>query len=92
MEFEWDPRKAAENVRKHRVSFKEASTVFGDVLSTTVLDPDHSSEEHRYITVGRSGRDRLLIVAHVDRGKRIRIISARKLTASERKAYEECQA
>ena len=90
MEFEWDPRKAAESVRKHRVSFKEASTVFGDVLSTTVLDPDHFSEEHRYITVGRSGRG-LLMVAHVDRGKRIRIISVRKLTASERRAYEESQ-
>ncbi len=89
MEFEWDPRKAAENLRKHKVSFREAATVFGDFLSTTASDPDHSADERRYITVGLSDRGRLLMVAHAERGERIRIISARRLTDSERRAYEE---
>jgi len=91
MEFEWDERKAAENLRKHRVSFGEATTVFADVFSRTVMDPDHSTGESRYITVGQSERHRLLIVSHAERGERMRIISARKLTRSERKAYEETQ-
>ncbi len=91
MEFEWHPSKAAENLRKHRVSFHEAATVFGDFLGTTAADPDHSVDEHRYITVGLSNRGRLLMVAHAERGDRIRIISARTLTQSERSAYEETQ-
>jgi uncharacterized DUF497 family protein len=91
MEFEWDPSKAAENVRKHKVSFNEAATVFGDFLGTTASDPDHSAGEHRYITVGLSNRGRLLMVAHVERRERIRIISARTLTRSEKRAYEETQ-
>jgi uncharacterized protein len=89
VEFEWDPRKAAKNFRKHRISFNEAATVFGDSLGTTVLDPDHSLAENRYITVGRSSRGRLVMVAYTERGERIRIISARDLTRAERKAYEE---
>ena len=89
MEFEWDPRKAAQNLRKHGVSFHEAATVFGDLLSTTVADPDHSVNEERYITVGMSDRRRLVIVAHTARGERIRIISARELTRTEREVYEE---
>ena len=89
MEFEWDPKKAAKNFRKHRVSFNEAATVFGDPLGTTVADPDHSLAEDRYITVGMSSRRRLLMVAHTERGERIRIINARELTRAERKAYEE---
>jgi uncharacterized DUF497 family protein len=89
MEFEWDPRKAAQNLRKHKVSFSEATTVFGDDLSTTVYDPDHSLDEDRYITIGWSNRRRLLIVAYTERGDRIRIISARELTHAERKAYED---
>lgn len=89
MEFEWDPRKAAENFRKHKVSFNEAVTVFGDFLGATASDPDHSIEERRHITIGLSSRGRLLMVAHVERHERIRIISARKLTRTERKAYEE---
>jgi uncharacterized DUF497 family protein len=88
MEFEWDPIKAAQNLRKHKVSFNEAATVLGDFLATTVADPDHSIHERRYITVGESGRRRLLIVAHALRGDRVRIISARTLTRMERKAYE----
>ena len=80
MEFEWDPAKATENLRKHKVSFSEAATVLGDFLGTTSPDPDHSSDERRYITVGLSNRRRLLMVAHAERHERIRIISARKLT------------
>ncbi len=91
MEFEWDRSKAAENLRKHRVSFNEAATVFGDFLGTTAADPDHSAGERRYITVGLSNLGRLLMVAHAERGDRIRIISARTLTRSERRAYEETQ-
>ncbi len=89
MNFEWDPQKAERNLGKHGVSFAEASTVFGDELAITVPDPDHSTEEDRFITVGWSNRRRLLIVAHTDRGDRIRIISARELTPRERKDYEE---
>jgi uncharacterized protein len=91
MEFEWDPRKAAGNLRKHKVSFAEAATVFGDFLGITASDPDNSGEEQRYITVGSSNRGRLLMVAHAERRTRIRIISARKLTRNERRAYEETQ-
>jgi uncharacterized DUF497 family protein len=88
LEFEWDETKARANLRKHRVAFSEAATVFGDLLSTTFPDPDHSVEEDRYITVGRSDRDRILVVSHTDRDDRIRIISARKAIRRERKAYE----
>lgn len=89
MNFEWDPRKAAQNLRKHDVSFHEAATVFGDPLSMTYQAPDHSTAEQRFITVGRSGIGRLLLVAHADRGENIRIITARKATRRERKQYEE---
>ena len=91
IKFEWDPSKATKNLQKHKVSFEEAATVFGDPLSTTVPDPDHSAEEDRYITIGLSNRFRLLMVAHTERGDRIRIISARELTRKERKQYEEYQ-
>jgi len=89
MEFDWDPNKAASNLRRHNVSFSEAATVFSDPLSMTVPDPDHSLDEDRSITVGLSHRSRLLIVAHTERGDRIRIISARELTRIERAQYEE---
>jgi uncharacterized DUF497 family protein len=89
MVFEWDPRKSATNLRKHGVSFSEAGTVFGDELSITVPDPDHSEQEDRFITIGWSNLRRLLMVAHTDQGENIRIISARELTKSERKEYEE---
>ncbi|MFH1562309.1 MAG: BrnT family toxin [Nitrospirota bacterium] len=89
MKFEWDPNKEFKNLRKHKVSFSEAATVLGDTLATTVPDPDHSIDEDRYITVGWSNRSRLLMVAHIERGNRIRIISARELTRAERKSYEE---
>ena len=89
MNFEWDPGKANQNRRKHRVSFHEAATVFGDPFSVTYPDPDHSTSEQRFITVGMSSAGRVLIVAHVDRNEIIRIISARKTTQRERKQYEE---
>jgi uncharacterized DUF497 family protein len=89
MEFEWDPEKAAENLAKHRVSFEEASTVFRDTLSVTGRDPDHSVDEERYITFGTASNDRFLSVSHTERGSRIRLISARVATRSERKCYEE---
>lgn len=89
MDFEWDPRKAETNLRKHGVPFTEAGTVFGDELAITVPDPDHSDDEDRFITIGWSNRHRLLMISHTDRGDRIRIISARELTRNERKAYEE---
>ena len=89
MDFEWDPRKAEINLRKHGVSFTEAGTVFGDDLAITVPDPDHSNDEDRYITIGWSDHRRLLMISHTDRGNRIRIISARELTKVERKEYEE---
>ena len=88
MEFEWHPNKAASNLAKHNVSFHEASTVFGDALSLTFPDPDHSDDESRYITIGESMQRRLLIISHADRAQRIRIISAREVTRQERKIYE----
>ena len=84
MEFDWDPNEAASNLRRHNVSFGEAATVFSDPLSTTVPDPDHSLNEDRSITVGLSHRGRLLMVAHIERGDRLRIIRARELTWTER--------
>lgn len=78
MEFEWDPAKAAGNLHKHKVSFEEAASVFGDALGATVRDPDHSIVEDRFITVGLSNRGRLLMVAHTQRLERLRIISAQR--------------
>lgn len=89
MTFEWDPRKARENRRKHRVSFEEAATIFGDPLALTYDDPDHSETERRFITVGTSSTKRILMVSHAERGDATRIISARVTTKRERKQYEE---
>jgi uncharacterized DUF497 family protein len=91
LKFEWDPEKAEQNLDKHRVSFPEAATMFGDPLSMTFYDPDHSLDEDRYITIGHSDFDQLLMVAHTDREDSIRIISARRATRRERKSYEEQQ-
>ena len=82
-------RRHSKNLQKHEVSVGEAATVFGDTLGITFRDPDHSLEEDRYITIGMSSRHRLLMVAHTERGDRIRIISTRELTRSERESYEE---
>jgi uncharacterized DUF497 family protein len=89
IDFEWDPNKAARNVQKHGVTFEEAATVFRDDLSVTVPDPDHPIGEERFVTVGVSGQNRLLMIAHAERGNSIRIISARELTPRERRQYEE---
>ena len=89
MEFEWDPKKSASNERKHDVTFQEASTVFGDRLAMTFVDPDHSNNEQRYLTFGLSKYNRLLVVAHTDRGEKSRIISARLMDRKERRIYEE---
>ena len=88
MHFEWDRPKAERNLKRHRVSFDEAVTVFYDPLAATFDDPDHSLGENRLITIGRSSRGRLLVVVHVERGDTIRIISARLTTAQERKRHE----
>jgi uncharacterized DUF497 family protein len=87
--YEWDTAKAAANVRKHGVSFEEAASVFLDPAAITFLDPDHSQEEDRGITIGRSGRGRILFVAHTEREDRLRIISARRATRQEQEQYEE---
>jgi len=88
MQFEWDQKKANRNYREHGVSFEEAVTAFYDPLSATFDDPDHSIGERRYIAVGFSSRDRLLVVSHLERGQALRIISARPATAHERKRHE----
>ncbi len=89
MEFEWDPQKAAANLAKHKVSFEEAATVFGDPLGRIVADPRHSSVEERFVLLGLSQDHRLLAVMYVDRGEAIRIISARRATRRERRDNEE---
>lgn len=88
MIFKWDPRKAALNPKKHGVDFHEAATVLNDLLSTTFPDPDHSRMESRYLTIGISDRQRLLVVAHTEEGKAVRIITARRATRRERRFYE----
>ena len=89
MKFEWDSQKAVSNQLKHGVSFQEAASVLSDSLSITYHDPDHSTTEHRFITVGISQSGRVLMVAHTDRRDNIRIISARRTTRQERRYYEE---
>jgi len=88
MEFEWDLNKAELNVKKHGISFAHASTIFCDLSSLTFYDPDHSEEEDRFITIGTSSEDVLLIVSHTDRDDRIRIISARKTKRREWRIYQ----
>ena len=89
LKFEWDANKARENIKKHGVSFEEASTVFGDLLALTIYDPLHSEEEDRFVTLGESEKRRLIVVSFTDRDDRIRIISARVATRRERKDYEK---
>jgi uncharacterized protein len=89
LQFTWDPQKAAANLRKHGVGFPEAATAFADPLSLTIADPDHSVGEERFVLIGQSERRRLVVVAHLERGELIRIISARPATRPERKTYEE---
>ena len=87
--FELDPEKAERNLRKHQVDFEEAGTIFDDPQFITFLDEEHSSDEERYITIGLSNKNRLLMVAHAEREHVIRIISARKATGNEEKFYQE---
>ena len=87
--FEWDPDKARDNEQKHGVSFLEASEVFDDDHSSTVQDPDHSVGGARYLVFGASKQGKHLVVSYTERGDRIRLISARQMTARERRAYEE---
>jgi hypothetical protein len=89
LNFEWDEQKARDNYRSHRVSLEEGATVFGDSFSITIDDPDHSADEQRYIDIGTSEKGRVLVVSYTERGDRIRIISCRMATRSERRRYEE---
>ncbi len=87
--FEWNEQKARTNLQDHKVSFDEATTVFSDPFSITIYDPDHSRTEQRYIDIGISNKNRLLVVIYTERGETIRLISARKATPIERRKYEE---
>ena len=89
IKFDWDPRKARRNLLKHGIDFDEASTVFADTLSITIPDPDHSEDEERWVTMGLSNRQRLLVVVHTEEEETIRIISARSADRLERRKYEE---
>jgi uncharacterized protein len=90
MKFDWDENKAVSNLSKHGVSFEEAKTVFDDPLYVDFYDPAHSEEEDRYLIVGESSQRRLLIASYTEkRGNLIRLISAREVTRTERKVYEE---
>jgi uncharacterized protein len=89
MKFSWDENKAIRNLAKHGVSFEEAKTVFDDPLYVDIYDPDHSQSEVRYIIIGESQQGRLLVASYTERGKAIRLITARLVTPSERELYEE---
>jgi uncharacterized DUF497 family protein len=87
--FEWDEEKARANLKNHQVGFEEAKTVFNDPLLWTFPDLDHSDAEKRCVSIGRSSRRRTLVVIHTEREGRIRLISCRKATSHERRAYEQ---
>jgi uncharacterized DUF497 family protein len=89
MQFEWDIEKAEANLKKHDVGFEEAETVFGDPFYIDFYDDKHSAAEHRFLIVGESSSEHLLIVSYTERDGKIRIISARELTPQERKDYEQ---
>ena len=88
MELEWDPDKERSNLERHGVDFTEAATVFGDPLELTISDPDHSVGEFRFLSIGHSVRNRILLVSYTEREERIRIISARTASPRERRQYE----
>ena len=90
--FKWDAKKAAANLQKHGVSFEEATSAFGDPLSLTICDPQHSGDEERYVLVGLMERHRLVVVAHTEEADTVHIINARPATPTERRDYEEGQA
>lgn len=87
--FEWDEEKSKSNYKKHKVSFEEAKAVFYDPLSITIADPKHSIGEDRYIDIGHSSMERILVVVYTERRSNIRIISYREATKLERRIYEE---
>lgn len=87
--FSWRASKAAENRAKHKITFEEAATVFGDPLGRIVDDPRHSESEERFVLLGQSDRHRLLVVMFTERGEALHLISARKATRRERQEYEE---
>jgi uncharacterized DUF497 family protein len=87
-QVDWDPAKAERNLQKHGVSFEEAATVLYDPLSATLADPDHSRDEERLLVLGRSDLGRMLIVSITERGRAVRLISARQMTPRERRNYE----
>jgi hypothetical protein len=91
MKFTWDPKKASENIKKHKVTFDEAVSVFHDPLAKIADDPDHSLNEDRFLLIGHSSKEHLLMVVHVykEEVETIRIISARKATKKEKKDFEE---
>ncbi len=89
MQFEWEPEKDRDHLARHGISFDEASTVFGDPFAVTIDDPDHSTEERRFVTTGYSTRQRIIIVVHTDRDDSVRLISAREVTPAERRVYEQ---
>jgi uncharacterized protein len=88
VEFDWDPDKERSNIEKHGVDFTEAATVFGDPLELTIPDPDHSTGEFRFLSLGHSVLNRILVVSYTEREDRIRIISARTASPKERRQYE----
>lgn len=88
MKFTWDRRKSRANLEKHGVPFAEAATVFGDPFAASISDPDHSEGEERFVTIGHSARNRLIVVCHTEEGDTVRIISAREASSHERKKYE----
>ena len=87
--FEWDEKKARENLKNHKVSFDEAITVFNDSFSVTISDPDHAENAQRLIDIGTSARGRVLVVVYTENKGNVRIISCRKATPRERRVYEE---
>ena len=91
LRFEWDPKKAAANLEKHKVAFEEAATAFADPLSITTPDPDHSIRESRFILIGQTFAGQTVVIAHMERRDQIRIISARRATRREANAYEESE-
>jgi uncharacterized DUF497 family protein len=89
LNFEWDEDKAAANLKKHKISFEEAKTVFADPFAITIDDPKHSLEEYRFIDTGMSADGKVLVVSYTEREQKIRLISCRKATKTEHKIYEE---
>jgi uncharacterized DUF497 family protein len=88
---EWDPAKAALNLKKHGIAFDEAASVFRDPFALTIPDPDHSLSELRFVTIGMTTKQRLVTIVHTDRSEATRLISAREATRRERYEYEEAK-